>query len=213
MNIFRIFLESSLVAQIIMSILLLLSIYSWGIFFKKLYDLRRIEKDWRFWNDVINSWNIERYFKNENLLLGSFFGEIIYKGLSEFKKTGDIENAKVKLTNEKIKKIEELESQVYLLGTTVTLSPFLGLLGTVWGIMVSFLQIRIRGSAHITVVAPGISDALITTVYGLLVAIPALFFYNLILRRIEIVESRIEMLEGVFITSIKAGEIEKKEKF
>jgi biopolymer transport protein ExbB/TolQ len=56
---------------------------------------------------------------------------------------------------------------------------------TVWGIMVAFLDIRARGSAHITIVAPGISDALITTVYGLLVAIPALIFYNIFQSRIN----------------------------
>lgn len=212
MNIFRIFIESSLMAQIIMSVLLLLSIYSWGIFLKKLFDLNRIGRDWKFWDEVIKAGNIFRYFNNENLLKGSFFGEILFEGVREFKKNGDIQNAMIGFDNERMKKIESLESQVYLLGTTVTLSPFLGLLGTVWGIMISFLQIRLRGSAHITVVAPGISDALITTVYGLLVAIPALFFYNYIGRKIEIVESRTEIIKEVFLSYLKAGNLEKKEK-
>ncbi len=200
MNIFRIFIESSLMAQIIMSILLLLSIYSWAIFFKKIYDLHKVNKDWKFWDEVIRYGNIPRYFSNEHLLKGSFLGEILFEGIRGFKKNGDIEEGKISFENERIKKMEFLESQVYLLGTTVTLSPFLGLLGTVWGIMISFLQIRLRGSAHITVVAPGISDALITTVYGLLVAIPSLFFYNYIDRRLEIVDSRIDIIKDLFIS-------------
>lgn len=212
MNIFRIFIESSLMAQIIMGLLLLLSIYSWGLFFKKFFDLNKISRDWRFWDDVIKAGNITRYFNNENLLRGSFLGEILFEGIKEFKKNGDLKTSIVAFENERMKKIESLESQVYLLGTTVTLSPFLGLLGTVWGIMISFLQIRLRGSAHITVVAPGISDALITTVYGLLVAIPALFFYNYIGRKIEIVEARTEILKDLFLSYIKVGNIEKKEK-
>jgi biopolymer transport protein TolQ len=78
-----------------------------------------------------------------------------------------------------------MERSLPALGTFVSVSPFLGLLGTVWGIMQAFLDIRLRGSAHITIVAPGISDALITTVYGLLVAIPALIFYNIFRARVN----------------------------
>lgn len=212
MNIFRIFLESSLMAQIIMSILLLLSIYSWGIFLKKMFDLNNVNRDWKFWDEIIKAGHLFRYFNNENLLRGSFLGEILIQGIREFKNNSNIEKAMIVFENERMKKIELLESQVYLIGTTVTLSPFLGLLGTVWGIMISFLQIRLRGSAHITVIAPGISDALITTVYGLLVAIPSLFFYNYIGRKIEIVESRTEILKEIFLSYIKAGNLEKKEK-
>jgi biopolymer transport protein TolQ len=85
----------------------------------------------------------------------------------------------------KIDEIAQLEVALPALSIFVSVSPFLGLLGTVWGIMEAFLEIRARGSAHITVVAPGISDALITTVYGLLVAIPALIFYNIFRSRVN----------------------------
>ncbi|MEO0190534.1 MAG: MotA/TolQ/ExbB proton channel family protein, partial [candidate division WOR-3 bacterium] len=103
---------------------------------------------------------------------------------------------------------ETLESGLPILGTIVAASPFLGLLGTVWGIMESFLQIRARGSAHITVVAPGISDALITTVYGLLVAIPALIFNNLLRSRIIKLDSQLDNFISEVFAKMKKGLVE-----
>ena len=79
-----------------------------------------------------------------------------------------------------------LESQMILLATAVSGAPFLGLLGTVWGVMDTFSDVATAGSANLTAMAPGVSAALITTVTGLLVAIPAMFGYNfLVTRRIR----------------------------
>lgn len=71
-----------------------------------------------------------------------------------------------------------LESQMIVLATAVSGAPFLGLLGTVWGVMETFADVAAAGSANLTAMAPGVSAALITTVTGLLVAIPAMFGYN-----------------------------------
>jgi biopolymer transport protein TolQ len=73
---------------------------------------------------------------------------------------------------------QEMRRHLIILATSTTISPFLGLLGTVWGIMIAFMDIAAKGSANITVVAPGIADALITTVAGLAVAIPSVVGYN-----------------------------------
>ena len=80
---------------------------------------------------------------------------------------------------------EQLRSYLVFLAITAMVSPFLGLLGTVWGIMIAFLDIAARGSANISVVAPGIADALITTIVGLAVAIPAVVGYNYFSNRIR----------------------------
>lgn len=77
------------------------------------------------------------------------------------------------------------ESYLVFLATTATVSPFLGLLGTVWGIMSSFLSMGVRGSANLYVVGPGIAEALITTIFGLGAAIPAVVGYNYLLRVIR----------------------------
>ena len=71
-----------------------------------------------------------------------------------------------------------MESQMVVLSTAVSGAPFLGLLGTVWGVMDTFSDVAAAGSANLAAMAPGVSAALITTVTGLLVAIPAMFGYN-----------------------------------
>lgn len=81
--------------------------------------------------------------------------------------------------------VSDWESHLVFLATTATVSPFLGLLGTVWGIMSSFLSMGVRGSANLYVVGPGIAEALITTIFGLGAAIPAVVGYNYLLRVIR----------------------------
>ncbi|MBK7189359.1 MAG: MotA/TolQ/ExbB proton channel family protein [bacterium] len=93
--------------------------------------------------------------------------------------------------------IEHLERYVILLSTTVTVSPFLGLLGTVWGIMASFWSMASMHSANLTVVAPGIAEALITTVAGLGAAIPAVIFYNMLVRKIDLVANELDRLRTI----------------
>jgi biopolymer transport protein ExbB/TolQ len=78
-----------------------------------------------------------------------------------------------------------LESQMILLASAVSGAPFLGLLGTVWGVMDTFGDVAAAGSANLTAMAPGVSAALITTVTGLLVAIPAMFGYNFLVTSIR----------------------------
>ncbi len=79
----------------------------------------------------------------------------------------------------------KLESQMILLATAVSGAPFLGLLGTVWGVMDTFSDVAASGSANLAAMAPGVSAALITTVTGLLVAIPAMFGYNFLVTTIR----------------------------
>jgi biopolymer transport protein TolQ len=207
MNIFRIFLDSSITAQIIMTILSIFSIWSWAIFLKKLLDLSRLNTLCkRFFSSYRFQHTIKEMENMGSLLNDNPFGRILNSGLDEYKRLrisikGIIDPAaqarlslsmdeltdNIRLIMEKGKlfEIANLETSLPTLSTFVSVSPFLGLLGTVWGVMVAFLDIRTRGSAHITVVAPGISDALITTVYGLLVAIPALIFYNIFRSRVN----------------------------
>ena len=78
-----------------------------------------------------------------------------------------------------------LDAQMILLATAVSGAPFLGLLGTVWGVMDTFSGVAIAGSANLAAMAPGVSGALITTVTGLLVAIPAMFGYNFLVTSIR----------------------------
>jgi len=218
MNIFSIFLESGIAVQIIMVILVFFSVWSWAIFFKKIYDLRAAKKQIKaFLNKFGFRGNIEKTSNLGYLLDNNPYGRVLKSGLEEFRFIKTNAGAKaiqmadsIKLAMDRAKEseIEDMENNLPILGTIVTASPFLGLLGTVWGIMEAFLEIRARGSAHIMVVAPGITDALISTVYGLLVAIPALIFNNLLRSRIVRMESHLDSFISEAFANLKRGLIE-----
>jgi biopolymer transport protein TolQ len=92
-----------------------------------------------------------------------------------------------------INEISEMERHLIFLSTTASAAPFLGLLGTVWGIMSSFLSMGVEGAASIEVVGPGIAEALVTTIAGLAAAIPALVGYNLLVRNVHRKETRVDL--------------------
>ncbi len=93
--------------------------------------------------------------------------------------------------------VEGMERYLILLSTTVTIAPFLGLMGTVWGIMTSFWDMSTLRSANLTVVAPGIAEALTTTIAGLATAIPAVIFYNMLVRKINLIGNEMERLRTI----------------
>ena len=99
--------------------------------------------------------------------------------------------------------MRRLRSSLSMLATTSNTAPFIGLFGTVWGIMTSFKEIGVRGSASLAVVAPGISEALVATAAGLAVAIPAVIFYNYFSSRVVEVESDMESFSTDFINLIE----------
>ncbi len=227
MNIFKIFMESSITAQIIMIVLIIFSIWSWAIFFKKLFEFARFKSRARHFLSTYRLYNSISELNNlGHLLNNNAYGRILRNGLEEFKKlrlinihnpnspdaekkektTAELsDNIRLVMERAKISELSELESSLPILGTFVSVSPFLGLLGTVWGVMEAFFDIRARGSAHITIVAPGISDALITTVYGLMVAIPALIFYNIFRTRVNRHSGEIDrFINEVFVRLRKA---------
>jgi biopolymer transport protein TolQ len=108
-----------------------------------------------------------------------------------------------------LNEIGEMERHLILLSTTAGTAPFLGLLGTVWGIMHSFLSMGVEGAASIEVVGPGIAEALITTIAGLAAAIPALVAYNTFVRSVHRKETQLDLyiarvLDAVIVTPASA---------
>jgi Cell division and transport-associated protein TolQ (TC 2.C.1.2.1) len=97
----------------------------------------------------------------------------------------------------------KLESALGFLATTGSISPFIGLFGTVWGIMNAFRGIGARGSATLAVVAPGISEALIATAAGLAAAIPAVIFYNYYLRHIRTITIEMDNFASEFLNIVE----------
>ncbi len=125
----------------------------------------------------------------------------------------------VKLTEEQYNAIEallesevshqtfDLENKISLLALAVSLSPFLGLFGTVWGVMLAFCGIAAAGKADFNALAPGVSGALLTTVAGLLVAMPSMVGYNLILGLIKNTVTQLDNFEDSFIARIKLEQL------
>jgi biopolymer transport protein TolQ len=98
-----------------------------------------------------------------------------------------------------VMEINKLEKHVAFLATAASVSPFIGLFGTVWGIMTSFEGIGQTGSTNLGVVAPGIAEALVATAAGLGAAIPAVWFYNLLTQRVKVFGSDMDDFSMEFL--------------
>jgi biopolymer transport protein TolQ len=96
-----------------------------------------------------------------------------------------------------------MTQMVPFLATTGNAAPFIGLFGTVWGIMNSFHSIGLKGSANLAVVAPGISEALVATAAGLAAAIPAVIAFNFFMSKIRVVESELHSFSADFLNIIE----------
>jgi biopolymer transport protein TolQ len=186
------------VGQMVMLLLLFFSIVSWSIIFMKFRLFRKVRLDSEDF--------LETFWSSGNLNeAGEAAGDYPYSpeaavftaGFTELKKinkirsrseenrgeTLDMQLAAMDNLKRALRKAEDIElnrlgSLLPFLATTGSATPFIGLFGTVWGIMVSFHDIGQRGSASLAVVAPGISEALVATAAGLAAAIPAVIFYN-----------------------------------
>jgi len=113
---------------------------------------------------------------------------------------GNVNRALRRATNTEMTRLTQM---VPFLATTGNTTPFIGLFGTVWGIMNSFSGIGQRGSASLAVVAPGISEALVATAAGLAAAIPAVIAFNFFMNKIRIVESEMQSFSADFLNIIE----------
>jgi biopolymer transport protein TolQ len=190
--------DTTFFGKFILLVLLVLSVISWAVMVDKARLLARIRAGhFDFWEriegwleDRGSSQDLRRWCEDRpELPLANQYLETV--GLADA--------PSVRRASERIAylEIERLERYLMLLSTAVTISPFLGLLGTVWGIMTSFWDMASLQSANLTVVAPGIAEALITTIAGLSTAIPAVIFYNSLVRKIDLVGNEMERLRTI----------------
>lgn len=199
LDVFEIFLDSGPMAKIVFAILAVMSIVSWAIMFRKFMQYRRATQHGTEFLEVFRR---SKRFSEVNAAAGRLFGTpmvgLFQAGYAEI-------DAQVKAAQEaarnstnpptafRVKSLVGVERSLRraisvetavlgkgtsFLATTAAASPFIGLFGTVWGIMVAFGTIGTTGSASIAAVAPGIAEALINTAAGLAAAIPALIGYN-----------------------------------
>jgi biopolymer transport protein TolQ len=116
---------------------------------------------------------------------------------------GDIESLERALARARTMAVTEMENKVPFLATTASAAPFIGLFGTVWGIMNSFRNIGAKGAANLATVAPGIAEALVATAIGLVAAIPAVMGYNYLSRRIRVISAEMETFTNDFLNIIR----------
>jgi biopolymer transport protein TolQ len=183
--------QSGPVAKAVLLVLLAASIVSWAVIAVKWRALRSAHREnAQFLNLFWNGKSIEDIFNNSDRFQRSPVALVFRSGVKELRKLTSagteprpldelgIDNVGRALARASTVEVAALEKHVGWLATTASAAPFIGLFGTVWGIMNSFQGIGASGSANLAVVAPGISEALITTATGIFAAIPAVIAYN-----------------------------------
>lgn len=189
LSILELFLNASIVVQSVIVILILASIISWMIIFERWIYIKKVNQEFfdfetRFWSDSGLEALLLTSQEGEHEPIGAEYifqvGYLDYKRLIAEKIDSDTimssvqRNMQAALTKEQ----SLLEKHLPFLATVASVSPYIGLFGTVWGIMNSFRGLAGSSQATLSAVAPGISEALIATAIGLFAAIPALIAYN-----------------------------------
>lgn len=209
-SLFDMVVHAGVVVQLVLLILFIFSVVSWAIILMKYFNLRKIQKEnGAFLNIYMKSTKLSEILPEAKKFQHSTLAEVFRGGYTELVKItrvlqgatavkeageaahppvlefGGLDNVERALNRACGVETTKLESALGFLATTGSASPFIGLFGTVWGIMDTFKEIGARGSATLAVVSPGISEALVATAAGLAAAIPAVIFYNYYLNRIK----------------------------
>ena len=196
-SILSLFLRADFVVKSVIIILIASSVYSWAIIFDKIIMFRRINKestdfDERFWK----SKSAETFYNSLPAALDNPMAQLFKDSMQAVMKSRSKTNISQRLENILEVNIEKqmnlVNNKFTFLATVGSTAPFIGLFGTVWGIMNSFRGLAQTSQATLSVVAPGISEALIATALGLFAAIPALIAYNFFVKRINTILNRYE---------------------
>lgn len=212
------------VGQLVMLTLLIFSITSWTIVILKARLFRKVRIDTEdFLETFWSSANLNEAHDSAEEFEYSPQAAVFNTGYTELQKINSIRNRKASsceaetldmqlatmdnlkraIRKEENQQLSELGSSLSFLATTGSATPFIGLFGTVWGIMASFHDIGERGSASLAVVAPGISEALVATAAGLAVAIPAVIFYNYFANKLDAAEGEISQFSTDFLNLVE----------
>src|SRR5438270_8915856 len=185
--------ESGLVAQVVLLILLLFSVLSWSIILAKWTSLRRARtQSGRFLRAFRKAQKLQDVMAVSEQFKPSPLVPVFENGYDEFRKAGKLTAVQRATQIASSEELTRLERRLPWLATTGAVTPFIGLFGTVWGIIDAFHGLGTAGAATLRAVAPGISEALITTAAGLFAAIPAVIAYNQFTHRMREFGSRMD---------------------
>ena len=201
-SIYSLILNASIVVQLVIGILLLASICSWVVIVEKWIVTNNALKEFFlfeqfFWSgESLNDIYDDLKAKEDLVGIESIFYEIYEDSIAQ--DSQELQKDDLTARFKRVSKVslmrqeDLLESRISFLSTVASASPYIGLFGTVWGIMNSFRGLAQTSQATLSVVAPGISEALIATALGLFAAIPALIAYNFFVKRINTILNRYE---------------------
>lgn len=226
-DIIRVISSAGIIVQLVLLVLLFFSIASWAIILIKLRYINKAFKESAHFTEFFwKSRDLSNAFVKAKQLQNSPVARIFRVGYLELKKLSQsgmpmavetsekdaqplhdrltgTDNLKRSLRRATNTEMTRLTQMVPFLATTGNTTPFIGLFGTVWGIMNSFHNIGLRGSANLAVVAPGISEALVATAAGLAVAIPAVIAFNYFMQKIRIIESELQSFAADFLNIVE----------
>lgn len=206
------FLQADIVVKAVMAVLVFASIWSWGIIFDKILRLRSLSRqaeafEERFWSGS----SLEELFERIGQRPKDPMSSIFVAAMKEWRRSAGkgglppaAGTAAVAERMDRVMKIsleremDQLNRRMIFLASTASASPFIGLLGTVWGIMNTFTSIGAAADTSLATVAPGIAEALFATALGLVAAIPAVIFYNKISSDLARYALRLENFAGEF---------------
>lgn len=208
-SVFGMILDAGLMVKFVLLLLLGFSVVSWAIIWLKYRTLSKVKKEnEQFLDAYVKSTRLADIFSEAKKFPESTLAEVFRSGYGELVKITKairervagkesvpqsepvfelkgLDNIERSLSRATGSETDKLEKALGFLATTGSACPFIGLFGTVWGIMDTFKDIGARGSATLAVVAPGISEALVATAAGLAAAIPAVIFYNYYTNRVK----------------------------
>ncbi|HSI05873.1 MAG TPA: protein TolQ [Myxococcota bacterium] len=219
------FIESMVTAGLpekaVMVLLIIFSVVSWAIIYFKWRTIRRAYGDSESFLDMFwSSKRLDAIYQKSDALPASPVSQVFRAGYVELAKLkkkeepspgghvgetalGDLESVERSMRRTAAAELTGLESMIPFLATVASSSPFIGLLGTVVGIMTSFQDIGRMGNANLATVAPGIGGALVATAFGLFAAIPAVIAYNFFVAKIRVLDTEMQNFSADFLNIIK----------
>jgi biopolymer transport protein TolQ len=219
LDVVGILMEASGVVLLVLLLLVLLSIGSWYVIVVKMLYLRRAKRESLQFLDIFwQSKRLDAIYQSAEEFTRSPVSQVFKAGYKELLKLksaetedgqtmktqlGGTENVERALRRAMTSEITQLESLLPFLATVGSNAVFIGLFGTVWGIMVAFVNINAAGAAGLDVVAGPIAEALIVTAIGLVTAIPAGVAYNWFLSKIRVLEAEMENFSNDFLNIVK----------
>ena len=210
LSIVSLILHASWVVQLVVLLLLAVSVASWTAIFRKVVALKKVKAltesfEKEFWSGT--SLNELALAAAQNAKLSGPMERIFASGMREFQKLRErhvqdsavlMEGARRAMRASYQRELDALESNLSFLASVGSVSPYVGLFGTVWGIMHSFTGLASMQQVSLSTVAPGIAEALVATAIGLFAAIPAVIAYNRFAHEIDRMANRLETFQEEF---------------